>query len=41
MVRPDFPRTLADFQARFATVDGCRRYLIERLYDLTTVTILA
>ena len=28
MVRPDFPRTLAEFQSRFATEDHCRRYLV-------------
>jgi transposase-like protein len=28
MTRPDFPRTLAEFQGRFATEDHCRRYLV-------------
>src|SRR5919106_799453 len=28
MARPDFPRTLAEFQGRFATEDHCRRYLV-------------
>ncbi len=27
MGRPDFPRTLAEFQARFATEGDCRDYL--------------
>jgi len=27
--RPDFPKTLAEFQRRFSTADACRRYLIE------------
>ena len=27
MARPDFPRSLAEFQGRFATEEGCRRYL--------------
>ena len=26
MARPDFPRSLAEFQGRFATEEGCRRY---------------
>jgi transposase-like protein/ribosomal protein L37AE/L43A len=29
MARPDFPKTLAEFQVRFATEDACRRYLME------------
>src|SRR5512132_3178181 len=29
MARPDFPRTLAEFQSRFVTEDDCRRYLVE------------
>ena len=29
MARPDFPRTLAEFQSRFATEDHCRQYLVE------------
>ena len=29
MPRPDFPKTLAEFQERFATEDACRRYLVE------------
>lgn len=29
MPRPDFPHTLSEFQARFATEDDCRRYLLE------------
>src|SRR5512134_311983 len=29
MARPDFPRTLAEFQSRFVTEDDCRRYLGE------------
>jgi len=29
MARPDFPRTLAEFQSRFASEDACRRYLVE------------
>jgi Transposase zinc-ribbon domain len=29
MPRPDFPKTLAEFQVRFATEDACRRYLME------------
>ncbi len=28
MARPDFPRTLAEFQARFASEEDCRRYLV-------------
>jgi transposase-like protein len=28
MARPDFPRTLAEFQDRFASEDDCRRYLV-------------
>jgi len=28
MARPDFPRTLAEFQSRFATAEHCRRYLV-------------
>src|SRR4051794_28843264 len=28
MTRPDFPRTLAEFQGRFASEEGCRRYLV-------------
>ena len=28
MPRPDFPRTLSEFQARFASEDDCRRYLV-------------
>src|SRR5512135_27766 len=28
MARPDFPRTLAEFQSRFVTEDDCRRYLV-------------
>ena len=28
MARPDFPRTLAEFQDRFASEDECRRYLV-------------
>ncbi len=28
MARPDFPRSLAEFQGRFATEEGCRRYLV-------------
>jgi transposase-like protein len=28
MARPDFPKTLAEFQVRFATEDACRRYLM-------------
>ena len=28
MARPDFPRTLADFQDRFASEEDCRRYLV-------------
>ncbi len=28
MPRPDFPRTLSEFQARFATEDDCRGYLV-------------
>jgi transposase-like protein len=28
MARPDFPRTLAEFQSRFAAEDHCRRYLV-------------
>jgi len=27
--RPDFPKTLAEFQVRFTTEDACRRYLME------------
>ena len=27
--RPDFPKTLAEFQMRFSTEDACRRYLTE------------
>jgi hypothetical protein len=27
-MRPDFPRTLAEFQSRFATEEPCRRYLV-------------
>jgi ribosomal protein L37AE/L43A len=27
--RPDFPKTLVEFQARFSTEDACRRYLME------------
>jgi len=26
---PDFPKTLAEFQVRFATEDACRRYLMD------------
>ena len=29
MPRPDFPKTLAEFQVRFASEDACRRYLME------------
>src|SRR5512132_101450 len=29
IARPDFPRTLAEFQSRFVTEDDCRRYLVE------------
>lgn len=29
MARPDFPRTLAEFQARFSTEEACRQYLVE------------
>lgn len=29
MARPDFPRTLSEFQSRFATEDCCLRYLVE------------
>ena len=29
MVRPDFPRTLAEFQSCFAADDDCRRYLVD------------
>ncbi|RPJ50976.1 MAG: IS1595 family transposase [Acidobacteria bacterium] len=29
MARPDFPRSLAEFQSRFVTEDDCRRYLVE------------
>jgi transposase-like protein len=28
MARPDFPRSLAEFQGRFATEEDCRRYLV-------------
>src|SRR4051812_36640807 len=28
MARPDFPRSLAEFQDRFATEEDCRRYLV-------------
>ena len=28
MARPDFPRTLAEFQGRFASEADCRRYLV-------------
>jgi transposase-like protein len=28
MARPDFPRTLAEFQSRFAAEEDCRRYLM-------------
>src|SRR3954471_6777918 len=28
MTRPDFPRTLAEFQGRFASEEDCRRYLL-------------
>ncbi len=28
MARPDFPRTLSEFQARFSTEDACRSYLM-------------
>jgi hypothetical protein len=28
MARPDFPRSLAEFQGRFATQADCRRYLV-------------
>ena len=28
MARPDFPRTLAEFQGRFASEEDCRRYLV-------------
>src|SRR4051812_19363882 len=28
MTRPDFPRTLAEFQGRFASEEDCRRYLV-------------
>ena len=29
MPRPDFPRSLAEFQARYSTEDACRQYLVE------------
>lgn len=29
MTRPDFPRNILEFQARFADEDACRRYLFE------------
>jgi len=29
MPRPDFPKTLAEFQVRFAREDACQRYLME------------
>ena len=29
MPRPDFPKTLAEFQQRFSTDEACRQYLIE------------
>ena len=29
MPRPDFPKTLAEFQVRFAAEDACRQYLME------------
>src|ERR671917_164276 len=28
VARPDFPRSLAEFQGRFATEEDCRRYLV-------------
>src|SRR5436305_9159945 len=28
MARPDFPRSLAEFQDRFAAEEDCRRYLV-------------
>jgi len=28
MARPDFPRSLAEFQSRFASEEDCRRYLM-------------
>src|SRR5215211_3818845 len=28
MARPDFPRSLAEFQDRFASEEDCRRYLL-------------
>src|SRR5918997_1713161 len=28
MARPDFPRSLAELQSRFATEEDCRRYLV-------------
>src|SRR3954451_24959692 len=28
MTRPDFPRTLAEFQGRFASEEDCRRYMV-------------
>lgn len=28
MARPDFPRSLAEFQARFASDEACRHYLM-------------
>jgi hypothetical protein len=29
MIRPDFPRSILEFQARFADEDACRRHLSE------------
>lgn len=29
LARPDFPKTLAEFQVRFSTEDACRWYLME------------
>lgn len=29
MTRPDFPRSILEFQARFADEEACRRYLFE------------
>ena len=28
MARPDFPRSMAEFQSRFGSDDSCRRYLM-------------
>ncbi|MEZ5835015.1 MAG: transposase [Geminicoccaceae bacterium] len=28
MSRPDFPRTLSEFQARFGSEEACRHYLV-------------